>query len=718
MHELLVPAGNLECVKIAVTSGADAVYAGLKSFGARKFANNLSEDEVIEALKICHLYNKKLYITMNTLVKDNEVEEFLKQIEFLHKIGIDAILMQDFGMICLVRQMYPNLEIHASTQANSSSLETIKMFYEMGIKRVVLSRELSLDEIKSINIPVDLEAFMHGALCVSYSGRCLMSSMIGGRSGNRGECAGSCRLPYSLLYQDKLIESNKYLLSMKELNTSSRINDLLKSNIYSFKIEGRMKSKEYVSFITRYYRHLIDNDKDFDLKEETNKLKTIFNRKFTKGHLFNTKDNNLINNNTPNHIGLEIGKVISVTNQKIKIKLNRKLNQNDGIRFLESGNGMMVNFLYDEKGKLTNTSNDICYVDNKINLKTNDTVSKTFDYELSKEIENYKDIKVPVEINLLAKKNNPLKITIIDNNYNYKVELTGNIVDKAINQPISKDRIEKQVSKLGDTPFTAYKINIDCDDDIFISIKELNDLRREAVNELINKKTLTDYNIVKKIPTFDKDIPKLKKEFCVKVLTEDSLLECLKFNIDKIYVLNKDLYEKFKYKENIYNVEEDSKFIFDKKTLTNNYQDFNNQDGDYGLNVYNIYTAYFLFKMGLNKVTLSPELSFNEQMTLKENFEDKFDIEPNLEILAYGRIENMIIKGNILSIKENDFNYSLIDLRKRKFPVYYDGRLTHILNSEPLSIEITNNIKNNFNIRIDFSIEDKQKINKIVNQYY
>ena len=716
MHELLVPAGNLECVKIAVTSGAVAVYAGLKSFGARKFANNLSEDEVIEALKICHLYNKKLYITMNTLVKDNEVEEFLKQIEFLHKIGIDAILMQDFGMICLVRQMYPNLEIHASTQANSSSLETIKMFYEMGIKRVVLSRELSLDEIKSINIPVDLEAFMHGALCVSYSGRCLMSSMIGGRSGNRGECAGSCRLPYSLLYQDKLIESNKYLLSMKELNTSSRINDLLKSNIYSFKIEGRMKSKEYVSFITRYYRHLIDNDKDFDLKEETNKLKTIFNRKFTKGHLFNTKDNNLINNNTPNHIGLEIGKVISVTNQKIKIKLNRKLNQNDGIRFLESGNGMMVNFLYDEKGKLTNTSNDICYVDNKINLKTNDTVSKTFDYELSKEIENYKDIKVPVEINLLAKKNNPLKITIIDNNY--KVELTGNIVDKAINQPISKDRIEKQVSKLGDTPFTAYKINIDCDDDIFISIKELNDLRREAVNELINKKTLTDYNIVKKIPTFDKDIPKLKKEFCVKVLTEDSLLECLKFNIDKIYVLNKDLYEKFKYKENIYNVEEDSKFIFDKKTLTNNYQDFNNQDGDYGLNVYNIYTAYFLFKMGLNKVTLSPELSFNEQMTLKENFEDKFDIEPNLEILAYGRIENMIIKGNILSIKENDFNYSLIDLRKRKFPVYYDGRLTHILNSEPLSIEITNNIKNNFNIRIDFSIEDKQKINKIVNQYY
>lgn len=716
MHELLVPAGNLECVKIAVTSGADAVYAGLKSFGARKFANNLSEDEVIEALKICHLYNKKLYITMNTLVKDNEVEEFLKQIEFLHKIGIDAILMQDFGMICLVRQMYPNLEIHASTQANSSSLETIKMFYEMGIKRVVLSRELSLDEIKSINIPVDLEAFMHGALCVSYSGRCLMSSMIGGRSGNRGECAGSCRLPYSLLYQDKLIESNKYLLSMKELNTSSRINDLLKSNIYSFKIEGRMKSKEYVSFITRYYRHLIDNDKDFDLKEETNKLKTIFNRKFTKGHLFNTKDNNLINNNTPNHIGLEIGKVISVTNQKIKIKLNRKLNQNDGIRFLESGNGMMVNFLYDEKGKLTNTSNDICYVDNKINLKTNDTVSKTFDYELSKEIENYKDIKVPVEINLLAKKNNPLKITIIDNNY--KVELTGNIVDKAINQPISKDRIEKQVSKLGDTPFTAYKINIDCDDDIFISIKELNDLRREAVNELINKKTLTDYNIVKKIPTFDKDIPKLKKEFCVKVLTEDSLLECLKFNIDKIYVLNKDLYEKFKYKENIYNVEEDSKFIFDKKTLTNNYQDFNNQDGDYGLNVYNIYTAYFLFKMGLNKVTLSPELSFNEQMTLKENFEDKFDIEPNLEILAYGRIENMIIKGNILSIKENDFNYSLIDLRKRKFPVYYDGRLTHILNSEPLSIEITNNIKNNFNIRMDFSIEDKQKINKIVNQYY
>lgn len=273
MKELLSPVGNMDCLKQAIFNGADAVYVGLKSFGARKFANNFTEEEIIEAIKICHIYNVKIYVTMNTLIKDSEVESFINQVDFLYKNNVDAIIMQDFGMICLIRKMYPELDIHASTQANNSKLETIRLYHSLGVKRVVVSRELSLEEINQIDVPIEIEAFIHGALCISYSGNCLMSSMIGTRSGNRGECAGSCRLPYTLMYKNKIIKENKYLISTKELNTSSKINELLKSKITSFKIEGRMKSKEYVGFITNYYRKLIDkkiliyNKKQINLKQ-------------------------------------------------------------------------------------------------------------------------------------------------------------------------------------------------------------------------------------------------------------------------------------------------------------------------------------------------------------------------------------------------------------------------------------------------------------------
>ena len=214
--ELLAPAGNMECLKAAVLNGADAVYLACKNFGARKFASNFTNDEIKEAIKFCHLYGVKVYVTMNTLVKNKEVESFIEQARFLHKNGVDAILVQDFGMICLLREMFPNLEIHASTQANTSSYETSKFYYDLGIKRVVFSRELSIEEIDKIDIPIEKEAFIHGALCISYSGLCLMSSMLGERSGNRGECTGCCRLPYTLYDKDKKITNNKYLLSTKE----------------------------------------------------------------------------------------------------------------------------------------------------------------------------------------------------------------------------------------------------------------------------------------------------------------------------------------------------------------------------------------------------------------------------------------------------------------------------------------------------------------------
>ena len=317
-HELLAPAGDMNCLMQAVANGADAVYVGLKKFGARQFANNFDNQEIVNAVKLCHLYDVKLFVTMNTLVKDDEVAEFLGQVDYLYQIGVDALIMQDFGMINLVRERYPDFEIHASTQANNTTKETVELYHSIGVKRVVLSRELSLKEIEAIKTPIEKEVFIHGALCISYSGCCLMSSMIGDRSANKGECAGVCRLPYILKKGEKVRKEKAYLLSTKELNTAPRIRELIDSDIYSFKIEGRMKSPEYVGFVTNYYRKLIDTYASTNsLEEDTDKLKTIFNRDFTTGRLFEESDSEIMNTETPNHIGLEIGEVIEYKPDKI-----------------------------------------------------------------------------------------------------------------------------------------------------------------------------------------------------------------------------------------------------------------------------------------------------------------------------------------------------------------------------------------------------------------
>ncbi len=714
-HELLSPAGDMESLYQAIHNGADAVYLATKSFGARRFAKNFSNEEIIEAIKICHLYNVKIYITMNTLIKDNEVDDFLKQVLFLHKNGVDAILMQDFGMINLVRRMYPNLSIHASTQANTSSLDTIKMFYDMGVERVVLSREMSLDEIKQIDIPIELEVFIHGALCISYSGNCLMSKMIGNRSGNRGECAGSCRLKYDLYTNDnKLISENKYLLSTKELNTSKRFNDLLNSNIKSFKIEGRMKSPEYVGFITRFYRNLIDK-KEFNLEEETNKLKTLFNRDFTTGNLFNEK--NIMNIETPNHIGLPIGKVIDITKDKIKIKLFRKLNQEDGIRFLESRKGLIVNYLYDEKDNLISTSSDIVYIDNKIELTTKDNVYKTIDKELIESLKKYSLKKILINIKVEAKINNKLKVIFTDETN--KVEVEGNIVSSAKTSPISKERIKEQITKLGNTPFCCNDIKIDSDDNIFISIKELNELRRYLSDSLINKRSSQKKEVIKNKVSFKKLNQTEENFLTCSIKTEEQLITCLDLGFKRIYVDDKILFNKYKDNNAVYYKVDRNRFNLEKELLNKNmiseYMNFSNKNliGNYSLNVVNIYTVYYLLEKGLLNIPVSVELDQEEINNLYHNFINTFNFTPSLELLVYGRVENMIIKGNILNIKE-DTNYNLVDKRNRCFKVYCKNNLTHILNYEQLN----NNYNYDFNYlkRYDFYEENKSAIIDIVNK--
>lgn len=713
--ELLSPAGDMESLLEAIHNGADAVYLAMKSFGARKFAKNFSKEEIIEAIKLCHLYGVRIYVTMNTLVKESEVENFLEQVKYLHINGVDAIIMQDFGMISLVRKMYPNLEIHASTQANNSSLDTIKMFYEMGVKRVVVSRELTLEEIKQINFPIEIETFIHGALCICYSGNCLMSSMIGTRSGNRGECAGSCRLKYALKDNDKT-SPYEYLLSTKELNTSTKFSSLLNSNITSFKIEGRMKSAEYVGFITKFYRNIIDN-KNINLKEKTEKLKVLFNRKFTEGNLFKT--DNLMNTKSPNHIGIEIGKVLEVTNEYIKIKLTKELNQEDGIRFNESNSGMIVNFLYDKNMKLTNSvkANDIAYIDNKVDLKRKDTIYKTIDKKLVDSLKKYDLKKIPVKYKVIAKCGSNLSIKISDGENEIIKE--GSPVEKSKTSPITKERIEIQLKKLGNTPFITNNINIEMDNDIFISIGEINEIRRYLTNSLIDIRSNYKKDVIEEKVDFKNIEVKKESGMVATCYKETQLLKCLSMGFIRIYVKDINLYEKYKnHKEVYYYVERNTFNISNnlvEKNLVSEYliPKKDNLIGNYFLNIYNSYSAYYLLEKGFKNICLSVELDSNEQIEIIKALKDKFKIDINPEILVYGRCENMIIKGNILNITNDKYRYSLLDLRKREFKVYFENNKTYILDSKTQSV----NIKSPSVIkRFDFYDEDDKTIEKIVNE--
>ena len=309
--ELLAPAGNMECLKAAVQAGCDAVYFGGIKFGARAFSKNFTDSEIIEAINYCHLFGVKAYITVNTLIYDNEVDDFIKYIEFIHKNNVDAIIIQDLGMFDLVRKTFPNLEIHASTQMHIHNLDGTKLMEDLGMKRVVLARETDLSEIKYIkeNSNIDLEVFVHGALCISYSGQCLMSSLIGGRSGNRGACAGSCRLKYDIVDTNgKKLNIDNYPLSTKDLNTLESVGKLIEIGVSSLKIEGRMKSKEYVYTVISLYREAIDsyyrNGNIYINEKKLKNLKKIFNRDYTKGFLNNANSIEMINGYRPNHMGV------------------------------------------------------------------------------------------------------------------------------------------------------------------------------------------------------------------------------------------------------------------------------------------------------------------------------------------------------------------------------------------------------------------------------
>ena len=717
--ELLIPVGNQECLLAAIHNGADAVYLGGKKFGARAYSNNFDEEEMIKAIKLCHLYNVKIYVTVNTMIYNDEIKEVMDYLKFLYINNVDAVIMQDIGLINLTRKLLPNLEIHVSTQAHNHNEEGIKYFKDLGCTRVVFDRESSLETIKSFKTDLEKEIFVYGALCVCYSGNCLFSALNGTRSANRGMCVGSCRLPYKLIKNNKK-EDEGFLLSTKDLNTIPNLNKILDANIDSLKIEGRMKSKEYVAVVTKTFRRLIDDyyaKKELKLskKEEQDLLKT-YNREFTPGYLFNS--NNIINKKTSNHQGIPIGKIIDATNKKITIKLNENIHQEDAIRIESINKGFYLNTLYNEKGLLVSNveKNNICLVDNKEQLNPkeiiNSNVLKTIDYELNKELNNPELKKIEINMSFTAQLDKPIKLTISEGKFS--IDVYGPLATKAEKRSITKENIQDQLSKLGNTPFKINKLSIKIANNLFINLKDLNEIRRTAISELKQLKEGSPKR------DFTLDIPKIEKntsykpQISVLVRNEEQLQGALNKKVDFIYTPNLEIYKKYKDLNNLYlrtsRVEEKLKRIHNENLLctelgsiNKNHQD-NNIRSDYYLNVANDYTIEALRNLDVNSITLSVENDLNHLLEYKNK--------SMAEVIVYGTPECMIIKNNIFNLKKE--KAYLEDHKNNRYLLEYDN-FTHIFNNEPINlIKEVNKLKDFGTLRIELLEESKIETERII----
>ena len=684
--ELLAPAGNMEALKAAIQGGCDAVYIGGAHFGARAFSKNFSNEEIVLAIKYAHLYGVKVYVTVNTLIYDNEVGDFLNYIEFIHKNNVDAVLIQDIGMFDLLRKTFPNLELHASTQMHIHNLDGVKFMESLGMKRIVLARETSIDDIKNIinNCNAEIEVFVHGALCISYSGQCLMSSLIGGRSGNRGTCAGSCRLKYDVIdSNNQKLNKNNYPLSTKDLNSLEFIGELIDAGVSSLKIEGRMKSKEYVYKVVSIYRKAIDsyykNGKVIIDENDMLELKKIFNRNYTKGFLNNANNDDIINDYRPNHMGIPVGKVINYQKGIASIKLSDNITIGSGLRVISNNGdvGITVNDFY-VNNKLVKEAKASDVITIKVNspVRVNDMVVITLDSKLTRVIDNIIDSnlrKVVIQGKFIAKIGENCEF-IIDDGIN-KVNVKGNIVNKAVNNPTSKNDIISKLNKIGDTIYKYNDIDIDIDDNIFIPLKEINELRRQAIQEL-NDKRLYKINFVKKEYTIE--VPDFKKE---------KLLTC--------FVENKEAYSKLnKHYDIIYTEENIDNCILKMPRVIKEYPDglkdimiseigglnkYKNCCTDFSLNVVNSYSVAFLHSLGVKRITLSYELTDNQIKELISNYYNRYGKHPSLELIVSGYEEVMISKFSLNKYYQKDGIY-LRDMYGNKFKVKDKNGYMYIYN--------------------------------------
>ena len=505
MKEILAPVGDKEMLITAINSGADAVYLGASKFNARMKAENFNSFSLEESVKLAHLFNVKVYLTLNTLVSDKEIPDLLDTINEAVKSNVDAFIVQDYGTSYILKKYYPSVVLHASTQLGVHNKEGAIVAEKMGFKRVVLSREATLEDIKQIKQATNLEIeyFVHGALCVAFSGNCYLSSFVKNKSGNRGECLQLCRLFYkgiknsnnnTSVNQDdfkknSLIcdDTSEYLLSTRDLCYLNRMKELIDAGVDSFKIEGRLKRPSYVALTTKLYKKAILGERL--TKQDEENLRLVFSRgEFNKGKYLDNLNDNIINKTSQSHLGLKIGKVIRTEKfkdlHKIFIKSDYNINVGDGLKFISSENfvnSMGVGNVEKVKG--------LQVVYSKCYPSENDDVYLTLNSTLENESLN-SIRKIKVKFSFYAKVGENAKLTIIldDSEVSNKTlsftTKTDFVCEQAKNSKVTKDNIIKNLSKLGDTPFIISDIEIESQDDLFIPLVEINKLRRECVSSL------------------------------------------------------------------------------------------------------------------------------------------------------------------------------------------------------------------------------------------
>ena len=506
MIDLLSPVGDFDCLKAAVQNGANSVYFGANLFSARAFASNFDLDELKNAIQYARIRGVKTNLTLNTLIKNDEFEDAFNLAKKAYEFGIDAIIVQDLGLAKMLIKSFPDLAIHASTQMSVHNLQGVLELQELGFKRVVLSRELSIGEIEYIcrNSNVEIECFIHGALCISYSGQCLFSSMIGGRSGNRGKCAQPCRLPYKLLENNSVIDSG-YLLSTRDICGLDFIPDMINAGVTCLKIEGRMKKPEYVATVTRIYRKYIDlaeSSEPYVVDDADRKiLMQAFNRGFFScGHLSNEPNKKLVFKDKSDNMGLFLGKVEKYNSNKgyITVKLNEPIEVGDTVALeRESGTYNVSEVMVSNKNiKGTKVGQTVTIGRMKGNIKLGDKIfkmSSKSQNSIANDSLRFENRKVALNCEVSVKENQPLEINITSANdldiyKNLNITSTLDVLPvEAKNRPISKDDIIAQINKTNSTPFSFANINVNLDDNLFLpKVSSLNELRRTALENVEN----------------------------------------------------------------------------------------------------------------------------------------------------------------------------------------------------------------------------------------
>lgn len=748
--ELLAPVGSMESLYAAIQNGCNAVYLGGKVFSARKYANNFDYDELEEAVRYAHLRNVRVYVTVNTIIDNSELDDILEYVKFLYNIDVDALIVQDLGFAYLVKNLFPDFELHGSTQMTINNLPGAIFLEKNGFERIVLARETPIEEIRLIdkNSHIELEDFVHGALCVCYSGQCLMSSMIGGRSGNRGACAQPCRMEYEIIdYRTKKkvgALDKGYFLSSKDLNTIDNLDEIIDSGIVSLKIEGRMKRPEYVATVVSKYRKALDNI-ELDDKDKKD-IKQIFNRDFTKGNILGDFGPDYISYKRPDNRGLYIGSVVDNSHGRVKIRLEEDINEADGLEIESSRDenfGLRWNY---NAGK-----GDIVELKNIRDIELGAKVYRTSDRKLLEESrDSYRGerIKYPLDIGLSLKKDQHPKISCELGGISLEVQ-TDFVVQEARKTGLTEERIIEQISKLKDTVYSLGGIDIDMDDNIFMPVSELNELRRRLVDELDTIRSNHNGRNYMKGLLYKKEnfieeldfIPRNKLSVSVSNIGQFKQLDLNK--LDRIYL---GFYDGLEEALDILSSKDIEVYLDTDKILYNeDLEEIKNRinrldgidgivanntgtvefvrdnfglkiHGGEGLNIFNPYTSEFYKKEGVDTIALSHELTLKQISNITSHRNNIY------ETMVYGYIPVMVNRSCPMSILKGckddsqceicNFKkgYGLRDRKNKDFYLERRNGNTIIYNTVPLMVLDSLDEIGRSNIsymRLDFSFEEE-----------